>query len=129
MKLEEMNEERATVRHAADRSPIKKEQSRSPGQDSLQPVKRRRLRRHDMQGQNVGEACIKSEGLDWHSFWQKVKQEVKEEERSMDAESMKGAKGETGAGFCKAESGRAAKVEHAESGHQAGHDCQPKLQM
>ncbi|CAJ1409460.1 unnamed protein product [Effrenium voratum] len=79
MKLEEMKEERATVRHAADRSPIKKEQSRSPGQDSLQPVKRRRLRRHDMQGQNVGEACIKSEGLDWHSFWQKVKQEVRTE--------------------------------------------------
>ena len=105
--------------------PIKKELCQ-PGQDSVQPVKRRRLRRRDMQvgGRNV------EKGLDLHSLL-KVKQEVKEEAQSMDEDILKGGgfrKEEADAGVCKIETGTAVKVEHAESSHQAGHECwQPKL--
>lgn len=69
--------------------PIKQEQCQ-PGRDSVQPLKRRRLRRHDA---HVGEACGKSdtkqERLALHSFWLKLKQEVKEEAQSMNAKHMK----------------------------------------
>ena len=113
--------------------PMKKEDCQ-PGQDSIQPVKCRRLRRHDIQvGENVADSekmDIKKESLDWHSFWLKVKQEVKEEVQSMDDERLKesGFTKEEDAGVCKVEAGTAVKLEHAESSHQAGHECwQPKL--
>ncbi|CAJ1404146.1 unnamed protein product [Effrenium voratum] len=129
MKAEKIKEESVTqVGHAASvklECPMKKEQSHFP------PVKRRRLRRHDSEvGRIVG--CIKSEmkeeSLDLHSFWAKTKEEVKEEARAMDAESLKGGfmKGEA-VGFCKVEAGTVAKVELAESGHQEVAEGLPDL--
>ena len=120
MKVEKIKEENAEQVGDAPgiklESPIKKE-LRQPGEDSVQPVKRPRLRRRGLPvGQNVADAFgkigMKEEGLDLHSFWLQVKQEVKEEAQSMD----------------KIEAGMVVKEEHAESSHQAGHECwQPKL--
>ena len=137
MKIEKVKEESAEqAGHMPSiklESPIKKELCQ-PGQDCVQPVKRRRLRRHDMQvGENVADSRkigIKEEGLDLHSFWLKVKQEVKEEAQSMDEDILKGGvfTKQEDVGVCKIETGTAVKVEHAESSHQAGHECwQPKL--
>ncbi|CAJ1409463.1 unnamed protein product [Effrenium voratum] len=115
MKVEKIKEENAEqvgdVPGIKLESPIKKE-LRQPGEDSVQPVKRPRLRRHDMQvGQNVADACgkigMKEEGLDLHSFWLQVKQEVKEEAQSMD----------------KIEAGMVVKEEHAESSHQVASEA------
>ncbi|CAJ1409465.1 unnamed protein product [Effrenium voratum] len=106
-----------------------KKEDCQPGQDSIQPVKCRRLRRHDIQvGENVADSekmDIKKESLDWHSFWLKVKHEVKEQVSSMDDESLKrgGFTKEEDAGVCKIEAGTAVKVEHAESSHQAGSEA------
>ncbi|CAJ1457804.1 unnamed protein product [Effrenium voratum] len=74
-------------------------------------------------GENVADSRkigIKEEGLDLHSFWLKVKQEVKEEAQSMDEDILKGGgfTKEEDAGVCKIETGTAVKVEHAESSHQ-----------
>ena len=132
MKVEKMKEEK--VAEQVLEYPIKTELCQ-PGQDSIQPVKRRRLRRHDLQvGRNVADASgkihMKKDVLDWHSFWLKVKHEVKEQVRSMDDESLKrgGFTKEEDAGACKVETGTAVKAEHAESSHQAGHESwQPKL--
>ena len=114
-------------------SPIKKELCQ-PGEDSVQPVKRRRLRRHDMHvGQNVAAACgkieTKEEGGDLHNFWLQVKQEVKEKAQSMDEESLMEGCFTKDAGVCKIEAGMAVKEEHAERSHQAGHEWQPKLRL
>ncbi|CAJ1409464.1 unnamed protein product [Effrenium voratum] len=124
MKVEKMKEEK--VAEQVLEYPIKTELCQ-PGQDSIQPVKRRRLRRHDTQvGRNVADASgkihTKKDVLDWHSFWLKVKHELKEQVRSMDDESLKrgGFTKEEDAGVCKVETGTAVKAEHAESSHQAG---------
>ncbi|CAJ1409454.1 unnamed protein product [Effrenium voratum] len=56
-----------------------------PTQESgCQPVKRRRLQRHDA-SQSLGDIC-KDEGREGDNFWLKVKMQVKEEVEAMDTE-------------------------------------------
>ncbi|CAJ1417442.1 unnamed protein product [Effrenium voratum] len=64
-----------------------------PTQESgcSQPVKRRRLQRHDVQvSQSMGAICKKEEnkeaGLDLHNLWLKIKMEVKEEVKTEPAD-------------------------------------------
>ncbi|CAJ1417441.1 unnamed protein product [Effrenium voratum] len=68
-----------------------------PTQESgySQPVKRRRLWRHDVQvSQSMGAICKKEEnkeaGLDLHNLWLKIKMEVKEEIEAMDGRNPEG---------------------------------------